>query len=294
MPVLTEYRHGLTMGNPPGRNDHQRAKRSTVEGWTDASTRRNTRFLYSVDERKLTGHGFGLSLTVRDCPPTGAAWKQLRERFVKRLRRMGMIRMHWLTEWQRRGCPHMHAAVWFDEGLRDRDPMAMATIVDHWVALAAEYGAGPRGQHVAQITDSVGWFQYLSKHAVRGLGHYQRSADGIPPGWERTGRMWGYLANGRPSARSAIRWTCPRSGPSADWCSDGATPMPGHQGTATGSDQPAGCCRAPTGKQGPSGGFPSGSGLTKRRTFCGTWRRWVTKSPADRSRESGCGGVKWY
>lgn len=195
MPVLTEYRHGLTMGNPPGRNDHQRAKRSTVEGWTEASTRRNTRFLYSVDERKLTGHGFGLSLTVRDCPPTGDDWKQLRERFVKRLRRMGMIRMHWLTEWQRRGCPHMHAAVWFDDGLRDRDPMAMATIVTHWVTLASEYGAGRSGQHVAQITDAKGWFQYLSKHAVRGLGHYQRSAEGVPSGWERTGRMWGYLGD---------------------------------------------------------------------------------------------------
>ena len=63
MPVLTEYRHGMSMGIPPGRNTHVRAKRDTVEGWSDSSTRRNTRFLYSVDERKLTGHGFALSLT---------------------------------------------------------------------------------------------------------------------------------------------------------------------------------------------------------------------------------------
>lgn len=193
MPVLTEYRHGLTMGIPPGRNDHMRAKREAVEGWSDSSTRRNTRFLYSVDERHLTGLGFALSLTIRDCPPTADEWKGLRESFFQRLRRMGMVRAHWLTEWQRRGVPHMHAAVWFDEGLRERDPMAIATIADHWCALAAAFGAGRRGQHVEPITDSVGWFKYLSKHAVRGLGHYQRSADSIPQGWKKTGRMWGHL-----------------------------------------------------------------------------------------------------
>ena len=193
MPVLTEYRHGLTMGIPPGRNDHMRAKREAVEGWSDSSTRRNTRFLYSVDERHLTGFGFALSLTIRDCPPTAEEWKGLRESFFQRLRRMGMVRAHWLTEWQRRGVPHMHAAVWFDPGLRDRDPLAVDTIKEHWCQLAVLYGAGRRGQHVEAITDSVGWFKYLSKHAVRGLGHYQRSSDSIPQGWKKTGRMWGHL-----------------------------------------------------------------------------------------------------
>lgn len=195
MPVLTEYRHGMTMGNPPGRNTHQRAKRDVVEGWTDASTRRNTRFLYGVDERHLTGHGFALSLTLRECPPDSEDWKRLREGFFARMRRMGMIRAHWLTEWQRRGCPHMHAAIWFDEGLRDRDPFAIRTIAEHWVALASVYGAGLKGQHVAQITDAKGWFKYMSKHAVRGLSNYQRSPESIPPGWSRTGRMWGHLGD---------------------------------------------------------------------------------------------------
>lgn len=40
----------------------------------------------------------------------------------------------------------------------------------------------------------MGWFQYLSKHAARGVAHYQRSKDGIPPEWqERTGRVWGHV-----------------------------------------------------------------------------------------------------
>lgn len=185
----------MTMGTPPTRNDHPRGKRDSVTGWTDRSTRSNTRFLYSVDERLLTGHGFALSLTLKDCPPTSADWHKARRSFLMRLQRMGMVRGHWLTEWQRRGVPHMHAAVWFDEGLRERDPFVIATIADHWVEAASAYGAGRRGQHIAQIDDSIGWFQYLSKHAVRGLKHYQRSSDNMPTGWTTTGRMWGHVGS---------------------------------------------------------------------------------------------------
>lgn len=190
MPVITEYRHGLTGGIPPAMNSHLRAKRDVVEGWSDSSTRRNTRFLYSVDERRLTGTGFALSLTVRDCPPTADDWKRARDAFFHRLRRMDLVRAHWLTEWQRRGVPHMHAAIWLPD---DCSRFAMRDIVAHWCAVAEPFGAGPRGQHVATIGDAVGWFQYLSKHAVRGVGHYQRSSDGIPPGWKKTGRMWGHI-----------------------------------------------------------------------------------------------------
>lgn len=190
MPVITEYRHGLTMGIPPRMTSYQRSKRQQVEGWTDSSTRRNTKFLYSVDERKLTGQGFALTLTVRDCPPTAEDWKRIREAFFDRLRRMGLLRGHWLTEWQRRGVPHLHCAVWIEGVL---DPSTAGRIMDHWLELAGAYGAGQRGQQAKAITDSVGWFQYLSKHAVRGLNHYQRSADSIPAGWKKTGRMWGKL-----------------------------------------------------------------------------------------------------
>jgi hypothetical protein len=175
-------------------NSHPRAKRENVAGWSEASTRRNTRFLYSVDERKLTGSGFALSLTVRDCPPTPEAWTKLRGAYFKRLERMGLIRAHWLTEWQRRGVPHMHAAVWFSDPETDTDAFRLLrNLSDHWIDLAGEYGAQLRGQHVKPITDSVGWFQYLSKHAVRGLKHYQRSSDSIPQQWKKTGRMWGHI-----------------------------------------------------------------------------------------------------
>ena len=181
----------MTMGIPPRMTAYERAKRQQVEGWTNSSTRRNTKFLYSVDERKLTGDGFALTLTIRDCPSSSDDWKSLRESFFFRLRRMGLIRAHWLTEWQRRGVPHLHCALWMD-GCSDPH-YTQEIIILHWLELAGSYGAGMRGQQAKPITDSVGWFQYLSKHAVRGLNHYQRSADSIPAGWKKTGRMWGKL-----------------------------------------------------------------------------------------------------
>ena len=58
-----------------------------------------------------------------------------------------------------------------------------------WLLLAAEYGPGEVGQVVVPITGPSGWLQYLSKHASRGVAHYQRR--GTPPGWTKTGRLWG-------------------------------------------------------------------------------------------------------
>lgn len=198
MPVLKVYRHGLTAGVPPAVNNHRRAKRGVVGGWSNASTRSNTRFLYSVEEQGLTGAGFALSLTVRDCPSTHDHWQAIRRAFFKRLGRLGLVRAHWLTEWQTRGVPHLHSAVWLPMPgeplhvhlwkLRDR-------IVSAWLEVSAAYGSGYGGQHAEPIHDSVGWFKYLSKHASRGVRHYQRSPEGIPKGWQRTGRMWGYLGD---------------------------------------------------------------------------------------------------
>ena len=192
MPILRVYRHGLTGGIPPRVNVHLRALRGDIGGWTNRSTRSNTRFLYSVDERELDdGMGVAVTLTVRDCPASAAEWTRMRRAMVKRLERMGLIRLHWLTEWQRRGVPHLHAALWVKR--RPGSPFWPSDVVDAWLAIASEHGASPRGQHVFPIVDAVGWFKYLSKHAVRGLGHYQRSSENMPASWETTGRMWGHV-----------------------------------------------------------------------------------------------------
>ncbi|KAF0801629.1 replication protein, partial [Alcanivorax xiamenensis] len=190
---LKLYRHGVTMGTPPKKNDHLRAKRGTVEGWSESATRRMVHFLRSVDERTLDTtasgeplRGYAITLTVRDCPPTADDWKRLRNAYFKRLTRLGVYRVHWVTEWQRRGVPHLHGALWL--------PISVprGELLLNWVAVANEFGASLRGQYSLEINDTVGWFKYLSKHSARGVQHYQRHPENIPPSWKKkTGRVWG-------------------------------------------------------------------------------------------------------
>lgn len=167
-------------------NRHIRAPRGEVQGWSEGATRRNTQFLMSVVEDRLHGAGMAVTLTLRECPESAQDWHRVRRAWIKRMERAGMVRLHWVTEWQRRGVPHLHCAIWFPDAY-DR-----MRIVDAWCDVAAAYGAGPAGQHARPIDGAVGWFQYLSKHAARGVKHYQRTADNIPAGWKsKTGRVWG-------------------------------------------------------------------------------------------------------
>lgn len=173
--------------------------RTACAGWTRAVSRRNCDFLQSVESSQLTGHGYALSLTIRECPDSPQDWQNLRQNFVKRLRRMGMIRMHWLTEWQRRGCPHLHAAVWFS------DSICPSTIYQHWLEAANRYSAGFQSQHVRPITGAPGWFEYLAKHGARSVSNYQRSPENVPAAWDgKTGRMWGHLGDWPTSEAKTI------------------------------------------------------------------------------------------
>lgn len=192
MPVLTVYRHGSTAGVPPMSRNHHRGKRGEVNGWTPGAVRRNLAFLRSVDERRLTGEGWAITLTVRDCPPTHEDWRRLVELYLLQLRRQhGALRAHWVTEWQRRGVPHLHGAIWLPEGPTERFSVS-SVFAQTWLNYAAPYRAGSKGQTVKIIDGVVGWFQYVSKHLARGVKHYQRSSDNIPQGWVKTGRMWGH------------------------------------------------------------------------------------------------------
>lgn len=172
------------------KNNHERAPRGEVQGWSASAARRNVAFLRSVRPDSLTGEGFSLTMTIRNCPDTSEHWHRLRRKFIKRLERRGLLRMHWVTEWQRRGVPHLHGAAFFSEGTITR-----SEIVAIWCDCAAEYVCSPKGQYVGGLPDVLGWFKYLSKHAARGHLHYQRTADGIPEGWKKTGRVWGYVGD---------------------------------------------------------------------------------------------------
>lgn len=186
MAIVTVYRNGATAGMA-GRNPSP-AKRDVIKGWSSASVRRHTKWLYSIDAPRLDGEGFALTLTTRGTPATAEAYHAARRSWIKRLERMGATRIHWVIEWQRRGTPHIHAAVYFPPG--ETPEFAPALMITAWMAVAEQWGAGLGGQYYDTISGPLGWLKYLSKHASRGVKHYQRS--GAPRGWERTGRLWGH------------------------------------------------------------------------------------------------------
>lgn len=163
-------------------------KRGKVRGWSTQATGRLRRWLYSVDGHQLDGQGYALSLTVRDLPPTAAEWTATHRRFLMRLRRSGLTRGQWLTEWQKRGVPHLHGCAFFPE-----DAGVLADdVVGHWLSSAAEWGAGGSAQVVTPLWGLPGWFQYQAKHSARGVRHYQRA--NVPTAWrEGTGRLWGVV-----------------------------------------------------------------------------------------------------
>ena len=178
------------MGFPPRKNDHARVPRGLTQGWTRTATRSNRKFLWTVKCSDLGEHGYSFTLTLRDCPASPVDWTKLRRAFQKRMERLGASRLHWLTEWQRRGVPHLHGCIWLPPEVK------ASTIVDHWISVASAYGAEPRAQDYKPITGALGWLKYLAKHADRGVFNYQRASESIPEGWKgSTGRMWGHTGD---------------------------------------------------------------------------------------------------
>lgn len=187
--LVTAYRNGLSVGSPPPPRDHSEdAKRAAITGWSRGAVRRHTKWLYSVDAGELEGAGFALTLTVKTCPDSASDWRDVLHAFFSALERAGCVRLHWVIEWQRRGVPHLHCAAYFPEALPR--PAVVQLVLGTWLRVAALYEPNFRAQTVDEIAGALGWLQYLSKHAARGVGHYQRQ--GKPAGWEKTGRLWGY------------------------------------------------------------------------------------------------------
>lgn len=163
---------------------------TAILSWSGAAVRRNIEFLMTVDHAGLTGYGYAFTLTVRQCPYSPGEWGDLRNALFHRLRRLGLVRLHWVTEWQRRRVPHLHLAVYFASQV---DPGA---VLRAWLEVTAHLGSVAAAQSWSPIFDALGWSKYVSKHASRGLRHYQRSPELVPPQWQSgTGRMWGKLGS---------------------------------------------------------------------------------------------------
>lgn len=102
---------------------HKRAPppiRDRIAGWTEDASRRNRAFLFSVDPRGLVGDlGYAVTLTLAQNPANAEQWSKAIDRFLTIMRRAGMIRYHWVTEWTKQGRPHLHASLFF----AGRDPV---------------------------------------------------------------------------------------------------------------------------------------------------------------------------
>ena len=170
-------------------NNGKAGPRGKVGGWTAASSRRNMRFLWSVDVSMLTGTGWSFTLTVRNCPDNPKDWANWCRLYWKRLFDNGAIRLHWVIEWQSRGCPHLHGSIYLPDSMTQEQVVNL--LLYGWI-YRNPYAPGLAQQRCLRIYDAVGWARYVAKHAARGVQHYQRSPENIPEQWKgQTGRMWG-------------------------------------------------------------------------------------------------------
>jgi hypothetical protein len=153
------------------------------------------RFLMSIDQEKIGLQGFAYTLTIRNIPKDHEEWANLIAKMRKGLRRRGAVLDHWVIEWQvgrpdkPRVAPHLHGMVYYDPNVYSG--CQAYALRSHWCKLTEHLGASERCQHVELITDPKGWQKYVSKHAGRGYGHYQRERGTLPKGWQKTGRLWG-------------------------------------------------------------------------------------------------------
>lgn len=183
--MLKIYCNGITLSLPKNSQSGGGVRSKSI-GWSESSTRSNTQFLYSIDSKALTGFGYAFTFTIRDLPPTPKDWYEVRQRFFKRVKRMGLLRYHWVTEWQRRGVPHLHGCLYFDHELTWNE---VQKVNAHWCSAAKKYVANYKAQDIKPIESAVGWLKYLAKHGSRSKYHYQRSSK--PSAWDSSGRVWG-------------------------------------------------------------------------------------------------------
>lgn len=163
-------------------------ERGDIVGWSAGAAGRNSDFLRSVDWRDMPGGGYAVTLTLRGLPSPDE-WAQLVQRLCWWLTKRGTRRnaakfaAHMVTEWQWRGAPHLHLAVWGVKG---------ADVVDWWLAHTAQWGTLRRAQESKRIRTPAVWAAYVSKHGQRGVQSYQRSRDTLVGEWrERSaGKLW--------------------------------------------------------------------------------------------------------
>lgn len=165
--------------------------RGEVRGWSRKAAARHVRWLQQVDPSGLDGlYGYAITLTIRDIP-SPEEWQQMRSGWLRKVKKLGALLGHWVVELQRRGAPHIHAALYFDRSLTCVEEWQ---IIQAWLKYSASFRSNSSSQDIREIEgDGTGWAKYQAKHSARSVYHYQRSE--IPPNWEKTGRLWGHFGD---------------------------------------------------------------------------------------------------
>lgn len=187
MAKITILPNGINGGLGGGGNSSP-PKRGNCNGWSIGAARRNQRFLQSVISADLPEGAFAYTLTVKEIPSSAAELANLVHRLRKYIYRNGGTADHWVIEWTGKGRPHLHGVVFFDDPAKI---FPLARLENHWLKMTKHLKTSALGQHVVMMDNAVGWFQYMSKHASRGMAHYQREQGSLPAEWQKTGRMWG-------------------------------------------------------------------------------------------------------
>ena len=174
-------------------------KRSFNQGWTHTTTNNFKKLIFSIDYPKMVETHWLVAgtHTIKHCPENSGYWHTLLDKHNKRLAYHfpGLEYLN-ITEWQRRGVPHLHALYAVPKSLFNSQSAAENAIkykgVQSWLDLSSlDYGTTHRGQFYSTVYDIKGWGEYLRKHMSRGVNNYQRSKDNIPHSWSlHTGRVY--------------------------------------------------------------------------------------------------------
>jgi len=193
---------GANMTSHNSRKTAPPPKKTKLKGWTKHAAIRNRNFLYTPTPEQLDGYGFALTFTVKHCD-SSETWAKWRNAFFDNCgKRWDLTRYHAVTEWQKRGVPHLHCAIWFCGDAEQADAKADSAIrsrpeiyqlLELWMKIASDGEPSICGQDGKEMPqdDQQHWLQYQAKHGVRGVSNYQRHSDNIPKAWKgKTGRVW--------------------------------------------------------------------------------------------------------
>lgn len=101
MAIITLQKNGCKAGFAgSGTRDRKPPEKTALAGWSQSSIRRNNDFLRSVDYGQLGGiSGLAFTGTVKTCPESSDEWQRILRAFWRRLRRMDVALVHYVTEW---------------------------------------------------------------------------------------------------------------------------------------------------------------------------------------------------